>query len=284
MSDGHVDAARQLGVKLLRSDHSKEVVRIFSGLPMSEVCAKCGSKREVVFIQPLLKYVQCRCGECLVRAQGEKARIEAKALDGFLRNKKHYVSLIMSKLSIPELFVNASMGDIGKGLHDVIRPGSNLYVFGNVGVGKSYLATALTRRFVENLPVEKNGNTMGFVGHGWPEFAVVSELLLEIRSTFDMNCVDRELDVIDKYSNAGLLVLDDMGAEKTTEWALQTLYVIINRRINNLKQTIITSNLSLDDLSFKLSDRIASRIKGMCGDNIIRIEGDDRRNAVCTAE
>jgi len=48
-------------------------------------------------------------------------------------------------------------------------------------------------------------------------------------------------------------------AEKTTEWALQTLFVIIDRRYRNMVKTIITSNLSLNEISEKIGDRIASR-------------------------
>lgn len=80
-----------------------------------------------------------------------------------------------------------------------------------------------------------------------------------------------------KYLDTPLLVLDDLGAEKTTPWALQSLYVILNKRGSELRQTIITSNLSLDEMSNELSDRIASRIKGMC--KVVVMKGKDRRLA-----
>jgi DNA replication protein DnaC len=81
--------------------------------------------------------------------------------------------------------------------------------------------------------------------------------------------------VVDKYSRCPLLVLDDLGVEKTTDWALQTLYVILNNRYTNYRQTIITSNLTLEEIGNKLGDRIASRIAGMC--SIIQMKGKDKR-------
>ena len=77
------------------------------------------------------------------------------------------------------------------------------------------------------------------------------------------------------YFNTPLLILDDLGAEKTTDWALQSLYIIINKRLSEELQTIITSNLSLDELRDKIGDRIASRIAGMC--KIVKLTGRDRR-------
>ena len=71
------------------------------------------------------------------------------------------------------------------------------------------------------------------------------------------------------------LILDDMGAEKTSEWSIQTLYSIIDRRYRDEKQTLITSNLTLDEIAEKVGDRIASRIAGMC--KVVEIKGKDRR-------
>ena len=77
------------------------------------------------------------------------------------------------------------------------------------------------------------------------------------------------------YMRSPLLILDDLGVEKTTEWALQALYVVVNRRYLDGRQTIITSNLTLDEVREKLGDRIASRIVGMC--HPVRLTGRDRR-------
>jgi len=72
-----------------------------------------------------------------------------------------------------------------------------------------------------------------------------------------------------------VLLLDDIGAEKASEWVKQTLYLIIDNRYGNMKKTFITSNLTLNQISNQLDDRISSRIAGMS--NTIRMQGKDRR-------
>jgi hypothetical protein len=71
------------------------------------------------------------------------------------------------------------------------------------------------------------------------------------------------------------LILDDIGTEKPSEWAQQNIFLIIDRRYETLRQTIFTSNLSLDELSERLGDRITSRIAEMC--KVIELKGKDRR-------
>ena len=73
------------------------------------------------------------------------------------------------------------------------------------------------------------------------------------------------------------LALDDIGSEKATDWALQMLYLLIDRRYSQMLKTIITSNLTLDQIADRLDDRISSRIAGMC--KIVSIKGKDRRLA-----
>ena len=71
------------------------------------------------------------------------------------------------------------------------------------------------------------------------------------------------------------MIIDDIGAEKLTEFVRQTFYYIINEREQWLKKTIITSNYSLDELDEYIDGRISSRIAGMC--EIVELGGKDRR-------
>jgi DNA replication protein DnaC len=95
-------------------------------------------------------------------------------------------------------------------------------------------------------------------------FIEVPELLLKLRNTYNGGQFT-DVEVLERYSQVGLLVLDDIGSEKSTDYAYQMLYLIINRRYNNLLPTIFTSNFNLSELADKLQDdRITSRIKEMC--------------------
>jgi len=85
--------------------------------------------------------------------------------------------------------------------------------------------------------------------------------------------------LLDHYgAKVVLLVLDDLGAEKVSDFVLQTLYDLLDRRYGECLETIITSNLSLDQLTVHYGshgDRLASRIAGM-GPALV-LKGKDRR-------
>jgi DNA replication protein DnaC len=131
---------------------------------------------------------------------------------------------------------------------------SSLYLYGIVSAGKTIhacnlLLQHLKYHFMKVIPLTC-------------KFMSVPYLLLEIKSTFSDVSEITETDLIKKYSNIDVLVLDDLGAEKMTEWAYSVLYVLINERYEKDKITIFTSNLSLNELSEKLGDdRIPSRIE-----------------------
>ena len=95
-----------------------------------------------------------------------------------------------------------------------------------------------------------------------------------MKASFDNNRVS-ELDILDEYSNAKLLIIDDIGVEKITDWSRQVFYTLIDRRYRNMKQTIITSNLYLDEISKNIDDRIVSRLIEM--GKIIKLDGQDQR-------
>ena len=103
------------------------------------------------------------------------------------------------------------------------------------------------------------------------------DFLDEIRSSYyedDEDYYDRE-SPFDLAKQSTVLVLDDLGTEKITEWAREKLLQLINYRMNYQLATIITSNLSMSDISERLGERIHSRLKAMCEE--IKIVGKDRR-------
>ncbi len=106
------------------------------------------------------------------------------------------------------------------------------------------------------------------------KWITVPELLLELRDSFGSQSTNvSERSIIAKYAKPQLLVLDDLGAEKTSDWTGQSIYTLISRRINDCKPTIVTSNLSLTELH-KVDPRLASRLGGM---EFFAFDGEDRR-------
>ena len=139
------------------------------------------------------------------------------------------------------------------------------FLWGDVGRGKTGLAVGIARRQLE-------------MGVGSLLFVSVPDLLSELRDTY--NSDTSELNIINRYADVPLLILDDLGAEqaKNTEWIEDRLYQVINRRHGEMKPTIITSNLSLRQLSHRIGIRNTERVRELCGDNIIEIRGSNLRD------
>lgn len=210
-----------------------------------QACEKCGT--------------QCQQGICNACIEVEKERqgIEReKRLDDI---KKANYDNFLREAGIPKMFMTVQPKEDNR----------SLFIAGSFGSGKTHYAVSAMKNYINCLP-----NTC-FVSpfNKLPLFITIPELLLKIRSTFSLERCEEE--IVDKYSNTPLLILDDLGAEKTTEFSLQTLYIILNRRYNEQLQTIITSNLTLDEVKDRLGDRIASRIAGMC--SVLHMKGHDKR-------
>ena len=114
--------------------------------------------------------------------------------------------------------------------YDKNKEFKGLYLHGNFGCGKTYLISALFNELSK-----KRIST---------EIVYYPELLRDIKSDFD-NFMDR----IDYLENVDLLLIDDIGAEKVTEWSRdEILGTILQKRMNNYKTTFFTSNLNMEEL------------------------------------
>jgi len=144
-----------------------------------------------------------------------------------------------------------------------------LLLEGPPGVGKTHLAVAVLKHIIE-----------GSGARGL--FYTVNDLLRVIRSTYDPSIRTTELEVLRPVMTADLLVLDDLGAEKTSEWVEETMNLIVNTRYNERRTTIFTSNyLDIPDdtdpnsLLFRIGFRMRSRLHEMC--EFIEMDGADYR-------
>jgi DNA replication protein DnaC len=147
-----------------------------------------------------------------------------------------------------------------KDLANVIT-GKGLYVYGPIGSGKTlYVAHLLEQIIRERYLITKNAyNILDLY-----TFINAPSMLQRIKESYMDKNGTTEQELISSYSNVDILVVDDIGAQKISEWVLETFYLILNYRYEYLKTTIYTSNFSLQQLAEKLDDRIPSRIQESC--------------------
>jgi len=146
---------------------------------------------------------------------------------------------------------------------------TGLFLEGQPGVGKTHLAVAVLKHIIERTAAR------GL-------FYDTRDLLRVIRSTYDPSIRTTELEVLRPVMTADLLVLDDLGAEKTSEWVEETMNLIVNTRYSERRLTIFTSNYpdipddtEPNSLLFRVGARMRSRLHEMC--EFLVLDGADYR-------
>jgi DNA replication protein DnaC len=128
---------------------------------------------------------------------------------------------------------------------------SGLLMIGPVGSGKSHLAASILREVVAK----------GYSGL----FYNSPDLLRDIRATFNNEPGGiSEDELLEEITMVDLLVLDDVGAEKISEFVLDRFYLIVNKRYEECKPLIVTTNLDEETLRNRLGERVVSRLYEMC--------------------
>lgn len=133
-------------------------------------------------------------------------------------------------------------------LDENIENGKGLYFWSSTkGSGKTMMATALANELMNKY-------------HKSVKFATSLDILDEIRSTYNKkDSEETEDNLLKDLVNTQILIIDDFGTERATDWAGEKFYQIVNKRYINNKVTIYTSNYDLKTL--KYDDRITNRIR-----------------------
>ena len=168
----------------------------------------------------------------------------------------------------PKRFENTKWQDVPLNIKELINNitenRKGIYIWGQSGSGKTHIAYAIA-----NYLPNRDKNRIKVIVKNVPE------LLKSIRDDYNRQNQDKEWTMDKIIENRDLLILDDIGSEKITDWVEETFYLLINKKYEEMIPIIFTSNYSIEELSTRLSDRIISRIVGSC--DIINLKGNDRR-------
>lgn len=136
----------------------------------------------------------------------------------------------------------------------------NLLLFGTTGIGKTFLTHCVAREIMQSIH---------------------SVLYLTATEFFDallgkaISRDDRSVVLCEQISSCDLLIIDDLGTERSTDFVISQLFVCLNDRILNHKSTVISTNLTLEEIKANYTERTFSRISNHF--KILRLAGDDIR-------
>jgi len=143
-----------------------------------------------------------------------------------------------------------------------LEAGKGLWLFGDVGTGKTSLAMLVSKAALDA------GRSVAIYS--------LPRLLSDIKETYEDRSESSYMQLFERVVGVDLLHIDDLGAEKRTDWVLEQLYSIINERWQEQRSIIVTTNLfDVDELRDQIGPRTVSRLHEMC--DLIPIMGRDRR-------
>lgn len=138
----------------------------------------------------------------------------------------------------------------------------NLFFYGTVGTGKSFLSSCIAKELMDK------GHSVIYFSSS-KLFDTLSKMTFELRNKEELSRI------YDDLYNCDLLIIDDLGTELTNSFVTSSLFSCLNERHLRKNPTIISTNLSLEELSIRYSERIFSRITSYF--NLYKLTGQDIR-------
>lgn len=240
-------------------------------------CEFCGKELEPIGLDYLyvnispesIEYQRCTCDKSKEYwKEKDKQDAEEQKRKRF-RNminviyKQNYVGRKYQELNFENFSIDLNNKNAVKMANDYINKNKDkilsngLIIMGESGVGKTHLAAAIANKLIENDKIVLMGR--------------LTTLLDMIKETFRDN-TKSENELIELYSNVDMIIIDDLGTEKISSWALEKLYTIIQNRFENGLPIIITTRFDKKGLISRFSysndqdliDATISKLYQMC--------------------
>ena len=196
----------------------------------------------------------CRCRAQMI------ARRKARSLSAIIPRRYRDVAFERPPVTEIDRHVVAATRRYIDTIGEQLDAGRGLWFMGPVGTGKTTLAMLVSKAVLD-------------VGRSVAVYSL-PRLLNEIRDTH--RAERSHIDLLDRLTAVDLLHIDDVGAERTSEWVLEELYSIVNGRYEEQRSIVITTNIQdYDQLCEQITERTVSRLTEMC-DQVL-LAGEDRR-------
>jgi len=196
----------------------------------------------------------CRCRPIRI------SRAKAQRLEGRIPKRFRDVAFDRSPVKDLPAPIVAEVRRYVRDLEDNLAQGRGLWFVGDPGTGKTAAAMLISKLAIE-------------AGHSVAVYST-PRLLNVVREAIDSD--DGVLGLLELLGTVELLHLDDLGAERQTEWVLEQLYSIVNTRYEDQRSVVVTTNFTPDQLEQQIGKRTVSRLHEMCGDPL-GLFGRDRR-------
>jgi DNA replication protein DnaC len=196
----------------------------------------------------------CRCRRQIIALR------KARSLSAVIPRRYHDVAFDRYPVTEIEPNVVAATRRFAGRIDEHLDAGRGLWFMGTVGTGKTTLAMLVSKAALEA------GRSVAIYS--------LPRLLNEIRDTH--RAERSHVDLLDRLTAVDLLHVDDVGAERSTDWVLEELYSIVNARYEDKRSMVITTNIKdREELCEQISERTVSRLTEMCDE--LPLLGDDRR-------
>ena len=198
----------------------------------------------------------CECREVRIN------RASSRRIGSGIPRRFHGVSFDRNPIRELDPMVLRQVRDFVADIERNLDAGRGFWFYGDVGTGKTSLAMLISKSAIEA------GRSVAIYS--------VPQLLADIKATYEDGSGSSYLDLFRRLSRVDLLHLDDLGAEKRTEWVLEQLYAIVNERWQEQRSIVVTTNLAdREELREQVGARTVSRLSEMCA--TIPIMGPDLR-------